>query len=55
MFISPHQNAVQNHNLMAAIKYFENVTRFKYLETKVTNKTCIHKEIKSILNSENAY
>jgi hypothetical protein len=34
-------------------KSFENVAKFMYLET-VTNQICIHEEIKSRINLENA-
>jgi hypothetical protein len=33
---------------------FENVAKFKYFGTALTNKACMHEEIKSRLNSKNA-
>jgi hypothetical protein len=36
MFMSCHQNAAQNYNLMVGSKSFKNVAEFKYLKTTVT-------------------
>jgi hypothetical protein len=51
MYLSRHQNVVQKHDIKTANRFFENVAQFKYLETKVTNKSFIHEEIKRRLNS----
>jgi ribosomal protein S2 len=54
MFLSRHQNAGQNHDIKIANKCFENVTKFRYLGTTITNENLIQEEIKSRLNSGNA-
>jgi hypothetical protein len=45
MFMSRHQNAGLNHNLMMANKSSENVASFKYLRASEANEYFTHKEI----------
>jgi hypothetical protein len=51
--MSRHSNSGQNQNIRIANESFENVVKFKYLGTTLTNQNDIHDEIKSRLNSGN--
>jgi hypothetical protein len=53
--VSNHHNVGQPHNLVVDNRSLRNVAKFKYLETTVTNQNYIHEEIKSMVNSGNAY
>jgi hypothetical protein len=54
MIMSRHPNSGQNQNIRRANESFENVAKFRYLGTTLTNQNEIHDEIKSRLNSGNA-
>jgi predicted enzyme involved in methoxymalonyl-ACP biosynthesis len=47
--------AGQNHDIKTGNKSFEIVEHFKYLGTTLTNQNSSHEQIKSRLNSLNAY
>jgi hypothetical protein len=49
-----HSNSGQNQNIRTANDSFENVAKFKYMGTTLTNQNDIHDEIKSRLNSGKA-
>jgi hypothetical protein len=51
MIMSRYPNSGQNQNIRIDNESFENVTKFKYLGTTLTNQNDIHDEIKSRLNS----
>jgi hypothetical protein len=55
MIMSLHPNSGQNQNIRIANESFENMAKFKYLGTTLTNQNDIHDEIKSRLNLGNAY
>jgi hypothetical protein len=52
--MSRYQNSGQNQNVRIENESFENVAKFRYLRTTLTNQNDIHDEIKSGLNSGNA-
>jgi hypothetical protein len=55
MIMCRHPNSGQNQNIRIANESFEKVEKFKYLVTTLTNQNGLHDEIKSRLNSGNAY
>jgi hypothetical protein len=55
MIMSRHLNSGQKQNIRIANESLEKVGKFKYLGTTLTNQDDIHDEIKSRLNSGNAY
>jgi hypothetical protein len=48
------KKAVQKHSIKIVNRSFEDVAKFKYLGTKLTDQNCKNKEIKSRLNVGNA-
>jgi hypothetical protein len=54
MVMFRHQNSEQNQNVRIANESFENVAKFKYLGTILTNQSYILDEIKSRISSGNA-
>jgi hypothetical protein len=54
VLMSHSQNIGQKYSIKIANRSFEDVAKFKYLETTLTDQNCMHKEIKSRLNSGNA-
>jgi hypothetical protein len=54
MLMIRSQKIGQKHSIKIANRSFEDVAEFKYLGTTPTDKNCMHKEIKSRLNSGNA-
>jgi hypothetical protein len=52
--MSRYPNSGQNQNIRIANESFENVAKFKYLGTTLTNQNDIRDEIKNRLNSGNA-
>jgi hypothetical protein len=51
MLMSRSRKTGQKHSIKIANRSFEDVAKFKYLGTTLTDQNCMHKEIKSRLNS----
>jgi hypothetical protein len=49
MIMSRHPNSIQSQDVRIANESFENVVKFKYLGTALTNQNDIHDEIKKRL------
>jgi hypothetical protein len=54
MLLSRHRHAGQSYDIKIANRCFENVAKFRYLGTTITNQNMIQDEIKRRLNSGNA-
>jgi hypothetical protein len=54
MLMSCSQKTGQKHSIKIVNRSFEDVAKFKYLGTTLSDKNCMHEEIKSRLNSGNA-
>jgi hypothetical protein len=55
MLVSRCQKEGQRQSIKIRNRSFESVAKSKYLGKTLTNQSCIHEEIKSRLNSGNAY
>jgi hypothetical protein len=54
MLMSRSQKLGQRHSIKIVNRSFEDVAKFKYLGTTLTDQTCMHEEINSRLSSGNA-
>jgi hypothetical protein len=54
MLMPRSQKIGQNYSIKVANRSFEDVAKFRYLGTTLTDQNCMHEEIKSKLNPGNA-
>jgi hypothetical protein len=54
MLMSRSQKTGQKHSIKIAHRFFEDIAKFKYIGTTLTDQNCAHKEVNSTLNSGNA-
>jgi hypothetical protein len=50
MLMSHSQKTGQKRSIKTANRSFEDVAKFKYVQTTLTHQNCMHEEIKSRLN-----
>jgi hypothetical protein len=55
VLMSGYQKAGQKHSIKIANRSFEDVAKFKYVGATLTVQNCMHVEIKSRINSGNAF
>jgi hypothetical protein len=53
MLMSHYQKAGRKHSIMTASRFFEDLTKLKYLGTPLADQNCMHVGIKSRLNLGN--
>jgi hypothetical protein len=53
MLMSRYQKVGHKHSIKIANRSFENVAKFRYLGTRITDQNCMHEEIRNRLNSGN--
>jgi hypothetical protein len=54
MLMSRNRKTGQKHSIRIVNRYFEDMAKFRYLGTTLTDQNCMREEIKSRLNSGNA-
>jgi hypothetical protein len=54
MLMSCSQKIGQKHSIKIANRFFEDVEKFKYLRTTLTDQNCMHEEVNTGPNSGNA-